>query len=584
MTLRRVGAEALVRSIIHVFIPAMLLLPSLAVAQPQGCRYLIIAADEYTDAVRPLADWKTRKGMLARVVRLSEAGSTPAQVRSWIRNAWSTWPLKPEYVLLACNPSQLPGYDYWDDTYYGDMTGDYVMELPVGRLPAEDLHECSTMVAKTLAYERFPAADDTLWYLKGTTVISERDSANPDPYYQVDSRLARQYWLNHGYVMAESLFNLAGDSSPQLLAALHDGRAFITYRGAAGGRWEPPFLDFYPGNWHNGTRLPVVVGATCATVTLVPGEEMLGDACLRYGSPDSLGGMVAYFGTTLLATEVSPYRSACYRGFFEAIYDEGLYRLGSVTLRGRWRVDSLYHDPERYAEWALLGDPELNLWTSAPRIPDVSHAPTLGLGSQVFPVTVLSGSLPVSGALVCCLMDSTVYSWDTTNASGQALLNIEPTHPGPMAVTVTGRNLRPYEGRARVLVTGAAHVSYLRHSVIDTPPAGNGDSLAGPGEIITMPLWVINYGDSTAHSVTAVLSTVDTLATMLDSVLDLGDIPGHDSTCTSPQGFRVRIVPACPDRHEIGLDLRCHDVRGDTWQSGFVVPVSAPVWLYMPRP
>ena len=574
---RGVRPEPTVKPIIFALALAALLLPLCARAQPQGCRYLIIAADEYTDAVRPLVDWKTQKGMLARVVKLSEVGSTPSQARSWIRNAWNTWPLKPEYVLLACSPTQLMGYGYCDDTYYGDMTGNYVMELPVGRLPAEDLHECSTMVTKTLAYERFPETEDTLWYLKGTTVISERDPGNPDPYYQVDSRLARQYWLNHGYVRAESLSSLTGDSSPQVVAALHDGRAFITYRGAAGGTWDYPFADFYPYNWHNGARLPVVVGATCYTITLAPGEWMLGNGCLRYGSPEDLGGMVAYFGTTLGADQVSQYRSACFRGFIKAVYDEGLYRLGDATVRGRWRVDSLYHDSDRYTEWALLGDPELNLWTSVPKAADVTSAPTIELGEQVFPVTVFAGASPVSGALVCCLMDSTVYSWDTTNASGQALLSIQPTHPGPMAVTVTGRKLRPYEGSTLVLVTGAAYVSYLKHTIVDSPPAGNGDSLAGPGETVTLPVWVINYGDSTAQSATAALSTADTLATMLDSVLGLGDIPGRDSACTSPQGFRLSIASACPDRHVIGFDLKCRDVRGDTWASGFSVMVCAPV-------
>jgi len=556
---------------------AVLLLPLCALARPQGCRYLIVTADEYANAVQPLADWKTQKGMLAQVVRLSEAGSTPAEVRAWIRTAWSTWPIKPEYVLLTCSPAQLSGQSYWDDTYYGDMTGDYIMELPVGRLPAEDLRECSTMVAKTLVYERLPEVEDTLWYLKGTTVISDRDPGNPDPYYQVDSRLVRQYWRDHGYVLAESLFNLAGDSSPQVLAALHAGRAFITYRGAAGGRWDLPFYDFYPGDWHNGARLPVVVAATCFTVTLAPGEEMLGNACVRFGSPDDLGGMVAYFGTTLGDVEVSQYRSACYRGFFKSVYEEGEYHLGAATLRGRWRVDSLYHEPSRYTEWALLGDPELNLWTGVPRMPSVNYAGSIGPGQQTFPVTVSAGGSPVAGALVCCLMDSTVYAWDTTDASGRAVLNIAPANPGPMAVTVTGRNLRPHEGRTLVLVTGASYVSYLKHTIIDTPPSGNGDGLVGPGETITLPVWLINYGDSTARSVTAVLSTADTFVTLLDSALGVGDVPGRDSTFTGPQGFRLSIVPSCPDRHVARFDLSCRDSRGDTWLSRFEVKVGAPV-------
>jgi hypothetical protein len=191
-------------------------------AQPSlGARYLIIAPDSFVPALRPLAQWKTEKGMLAKIVTLGQTGNTPQQVRSYIRNAWQTWPVRPEYVLIACSPAYVPGYTWDNDCYYGNMSGDYRMEISVGRLPAENVYECRTMVAKTLAYEQPPASSDTCWYLQGTTCVGEDDPGNPDQYYLPDSRFVRGLWQNAGYLKTESLYNLAGDSTPQLIAALN---------------------------------------------------------------------------------------------------------------------------------------------------------------------------------------------------------------------------------------------------------------------------------------------------------------------------------------------------------------------------
>jgi hypothetical protein len=57
-----------------------------------GAKYLIVAADDQESVVQPLADWKTGKGVPAMVVPLSVAGTTPAAVQTYIRNAWNTWP------------------------------------------------------------------------------------------------------------------------------------------------------------------------------------------------------------------------------------------------------------------------------------------------------------------------------------------------------------------------------------------------------------------------------------------------------------------------------------------------------------
>ncbi|MGQ9678853.1 MAG: C25 family cysteine peptidase [bacterium] len=132
----------------------------------EGARYLIVAPDSFVPAALPLAYWKTSKGMLAKVVPTSETGTDTGSICSYIQDAWNNWEIPPEFVLLLGDPVHIPRLNYNDDNYYGDMTGDYLMEIPVGRFPAKTVRDCSTFVTKVLAYEN-PSSDiDTLRFYK----------------------------------------------------------------------------------------------------------------------------------------------------------------------------------------------------------------------------------------------------------------------------------------------------------------------------------------------------------------------------------------------------------------------------------
>lgn len=518
-----------------LFVLTMLTLAHSSRAQT-GCRYLVISADLFVPLAQQLANWKTDKGMLARVVPISQVGTTPTAIRTFVRSAWSNWNPRPEYLLIVGSPAFIPAYQSGYDTYYGDMSGDYVMELPVGRLFAGNARECSTLVFKTLNYERPTDPADTLWLLKGTTTIAEDNPA--DPYYQADSRVARNYWRGAGYVTAESLCSLYGNTSADVTAAANNGRAFITYRGIAGGTWWNPFHQINPFVWTNGRHTPVVIGATCYTVTLATGEEMYGDRFVRAGSASGLGGAAAYFGTTQGASSISRFRSAAYRGFFTALYEEGVYRLGDATLRARFRVDSLYHDQTRYMEWNLLGDPELNVWTRAPRHVTVMHETLTGPGAQEFPVQVQQGASPVAGAQVCVSMDSCVYAWAVTDSTGSARLSIAPDREGTLRVVLTGPNLWPYQGACRVAQT-VRDVSCTRVVV----PAGVLDS----GTDVAPSCTVRNLGSrAETYAVSMRIGTAYTRTVTVSN-----QPPGTDQLVTFPDwtaGARGSYAVCCSTR------------------------------------
>jgi hypothetical protein len=475
-----------------------------------GAKYLIITPDNFISAVQPLADWKTKKGVKAMVAPLSVTGNSTSQIKSYITNAYNTWDIRPQYILLAGFGTVLPASGSSDD-YYADMSGNYRIELSVGRLPCTSVDQCNMMVAKILGYERNPYLGDSLWFRKGTTII--REDAPPDQYYQSDCRYIRNLMLSNSFVLTESLSSTQGHNSTNVMNAINNGRSYVVYRGQAVTNWWSPFDQVNPSSMTNGFMLPVVVSGTCATMSLTS-TNYYGDRFLTAGTAQNPKGSVAYFGTTGIGTSV--YRGTVARGFFKALFEERTYVLGDATKRAKFILDSLYGNQTRYAEWNLFGDPELNLWTATPRRLIVTHDTVIGTLPQVFTVTVNSGSVACPGALVCLMMDTLIYQTAYTNGSGIATLNISPRTIGTMSVTVTGKNLKPYEGSVTIRPDTLAHDVGIM-SIIE--PQG----LVSLGTNIVPKVKVKNYGLNTdTFSVSFTIGSVynQTLSTV---ILDAGD-------------------------------------------------------------
>ncbi|MEO0275777.1 MAG: C25 family cysteine peptidase [candidate division WOR-3 bacterium] len=86
----------MIKKIMFIFIPSFLLF-----AQVNGAKYLIIVADDFYNAVLPLAKWKHKKGIPTKVIKVSQIGNYPHEIKSYIDSAYSNWEVKPEYVLLV---------------------------------------------------------------------------------------------------------------------------------------------------------------------------------------------------------------------------------------------------------------------------------------------------------------------------------------------------------------------------------------------------------------------------------------------------------------------------------------------------
>ena len=133
-------------------------------AQETGARYLIITHDNFYDAVLPLAEWKHKKGMRTKVVKLSEIGSSSSNIQEYVQDAYDNWTIPPAYLLLVGAPNYLPlplVEGTRTDNYYTNMDADLQNEILSGRLTVHNVTEAQTVVNKILLYERTPTIDSS---------------------------------------------------------------------------------------------------------------------------------------------------------------------------------------------------------------------------------------------------------------------------------------------------------------------------------------------------------------------------------------------------------------------------------------
>jgi len=165
-----------------------------------GLKYLAIGPSGFRETMRPLIEWKTRKGVVAYYAELDgkdgvlnnslgKGRDEQELIRDYINHMWRYTNPELKWVLLVGDgeiiPSRRvfvngtvendPGYEYnWlmTDYYYAGLDGswdtngngvfgeeweqDFYAEVYVGRFPASNVEELETMVSRQLIYETDP--------------------------------------------------------------------------------------------------------------------------------------------------------------------------------------------------------------------------------------------------------------------------------------------------------------------------------------------------------------------------------------------------------------------------------------------
>ncbi|MCK4941806.1 hypothetical protein KAS45_06890, partial [candidate division WOR-3 bacterium] len=440
-------------------------------AQEIGAKYLVITHDNFYNDIQPLAEWKHKKGMRTKVVTLSQIGSSSVQIKSYIQTAYDTWQIPPEFVLLVGAPNLIPWGQSYSDNYYMDMTGDILNEILLGRLTVHNTTEAQTVVNKILLYERNPHMTDSLWFTNACLIVREDYDAYDDSIYWSDIHHAKNLMLASEYNIIDTLSRAAGHGTNDVIQSVNNGRAFVMFRGQGVGNWWSPF-NVNPDLTANGERLPIVLSITCSTIG-TGGSPATAERWLLTGTPTNPRGASGYFATTRVIGGGAHLRSATAKGFFNSVFVDKKRTFGEACETGRLNVYNMYANASEYTGFATLGDPEMNIWTDTPRPISVIHVPSLAATDDSLLVTVTLYGAGVDSALVCIVLDTTVYEYGYTDGDGELVFPLNNLHPGQMDITVTGLNLLPYEALISI-VDDNPYLNYATHTINDSLGNNNG--------------------------------------------------------------------------------------------------------------
>ena len=553
-------------------LPLIIIIINLCIAQQTGARYLIITHDDFYDAIEPLAQWKHNKGLKTKIAKLSEIGSSSGQIQAYIIDAYNNWDITPEFLLLVGGPNFLPlptvGGVY-SDNYYANMDGDIYNEILPGRLTVRSVNEAETVVNKILLYEKNPDLTDTLWFINACLIVREDYDTYDDSIYWDDIKYARSLMQSYEYNDIDTLSRIAGNGASDVIQAVNNGRAFVLYRGQGVNNWWSPF-DVNPDATSNGAKLPIVLSITCRTVG-TGSTPATAERWFLTGSPTLPRGGSAYFAATTIVTSGAYLRSAVCKGFFRSVFVERERTFGQACEGGRANVYNMHGSSSEYNGFMTIGDPEMNIWTSIPKPIEVFHDSTVYINDDSFSVLVHINSAPFESALVCIAIDTLFHEYGYTASNGQIMLPLDDILPGVMTLTVTGRNVIPYQAQITVADTSA----FLLYSGLQTNDSlSNNNGLIENGETILLRSLVKNIGASTAHSVLGILTAQDTLVSVIDSIVSFGHLSPADSTWGSSP-YTITISPFCPGGHDLDFELLLVDGNNNTWDASFSLTVQS---------
>jgi hypothetical protein len=400
-------------------------------------------------------------GLKTKVVKLSQIGSSTSAIKDYVENAYDTWSIKPEFLLLVGSPYHLPFYQFsyncYSDNYYTNMDTDIYNEILSGRLTVHSSTEAQTVVNKILLYEKNPDLTDTLWFINACLIVNMDYDPPDDSIYWSDIRHAKSYMLNNGYNTIDTLSDLYGDNSSTVINRVNQGRAFVLYRGTGTNNWAYPFaVD--ANQTQNGNKLPIVLSITCYTLS-VGYTPAAAERWLLTGTSTFPRGGAWYFATTTSGSGIAHLRSAVCKGFFNALFGEGKQTFGEACEGGRLNVYSMYSASNEYRGFTTVGDPSMKIWTAVPKPLEVYHDSFLSVEGDTLVVNVLCQEAPLESALVCVLLDTLVYEYGYTGRNGEITFDFESLVQGNMHITVTAHNKIPYLDSIPVGPTGISETT-----------------------------------------------------------------------------------------------------------------------------
>lgn len=410
-----------------------------------GC-YLVISTADGIDTVSDLLDWKNRKGFEVVSGIIPGIGTTATEIDTYIENAFNTWPVPPEYILLVGDSDMVPSpvfNGHSADNIYGVIGSGCVPSIHVGRLSGETSIDLQYEAWKIVQHEMDPYETGESWFQKGVSVGHTEFVANSWDYME--------------YMMAGGMdpiwFCEVGGITPTVSALSDTINGGISIFGLCG---HGNVSSISPSGFNigdiaalqNGRRLPWFALVACQ-VGWFDGHYCFCEALMGEGSIGDARGAIGAMGPTTN----SPYGAAdsLVKWIFKGYFQEEVRHMGAVIDWSKNEVFNYYGSGavDNNHMHMLFGCPEMDIYydTAPLTVISCTHPDPVGPGTYTFSVT--AGGSPLEGALVAVkIFDSSSGSWmdsDYSDGSGNVTFTIPAFGANSdVYVTSTSFNMSPY--------------------------------------------------------------------------------------------------------------------------------------------
>ena len=467
--------------------------------------YLIITSSALSSYFQPLADWKTQKGVPAKIITTefiyaNYSGATQQlKIKNFIydyyQNKGTIWVLlggddtvvpdqdcygnvgdayvdnnMPTDLFYACFDNQF-NWNADGDEIYGEINDniDMAPEVFIARAPVRTGAHTTAFVNKVLNYEKNPTTTNFVkkMVLSGV-ILFEYVGSQSDIDYQGElmwNDYIAPYWNGTHYRFYDTNTDFGGPSydvtNTNVSAQLNNGYNFF-FMGTHGDQqlWamEDYGSDFSSSDASvltNSNKQGIIVSISCLTNAFDGSSGYTLDTCLSEAFiRNANGGAVGYHASSRygwgdydpMIFGPSMQYSAC---FFEYLFSEQpanyKYKFGAVSTQGKIHFigSSMEYNAMRYLQFAIntVGDPEMDIFTDNPQTITANTIDTIPCGATSLTIT---GSNPPDA--FAALYNNGKLIATTLLSAGTGTLNFSPVpNFGVSAIlTLTKHNYKPY--------------------------------------------------------------------------------------------------------------------------------------------
>lgn len=415
--------------------------------------FLFITRSDVIDDFRPLVWQKQERGYTTRVATEADVDTngdnlmSAEEVRAYIKGWYEDHDESLKYVILVGDTNRIPHipdptYGYDTDHYYACyQDGDMYSDMGLGRITF-NAGQLPNIVARVLAYEDSPPGNPA-FYPK-TLLIGHREvEANFCSTLDIASQTqlppdepltyTKVYGIN-----PDGLNSTAYD-------AMNAGQHIIYYRGhgspntffewSVTGAHMNDFAMIANYQPQHPSWTPIVISSACAN-----GAFNESDCILEEWFQNPIGGAIAAYGATIGSRR--DMNHAFTKVFFHNLraYGDAFSIDCALTTSQYMALWSTAHpdmtDPDKNLwVYALLGDPEMKVWSKKPANAAPSGFPSQGGAGQAFDITIRNGhGDPIPGAVVSAFKPGEVQKTVYADSNGVARFTVNPLTSGTLTL------------------------------------------------------------------------------------------------------------------------------------------------------